>query len=252
MIRRDLSTKKNREFWDFVDQTVERIKNWPAWKRGGIVKSSEPSKCDVTGELVSGRKWCYTHDRHFESCEEMAELKASIDEIKNGKDQAWVDHLESENKDMALKIKKLRKEITYQNRANKTAWNIIGFWNARAMNCLKEKDQVYACNEMLVQALGKHSLALSEASSFVDNGSEEVWEDIRAAEKSYAEVQFLVAKPQGFIDKIKREVKAWEWDFFVDLLQGAKNNGKSIEEVLVAAKSAKEKAGKINFEEGSS
>jgi len=34
-IKMNLSTPDNREFWKFVCDTAEIVRNWPAWKRGG-------------------------------------------------------------------------------------------------------------------------------------------------------------------------------------------------------------------------
>ncbi len=35
-IKRDLSTKDNREFWKFVDKTSAEIEKWPEWKKAGM------------------------------------------------------------------------------------------------------------------------------------------------------------------------------------------------------------------------
>ena len=41
---RNTKTKENREYWKFVDGVVSDVATWPAWKRGGISRSSRDSR----------------------------------------------------------------------------------------------------------------------------------------------------------------------------------------------------------------
>lgn len=35
-LERDLSTRENRDFWDWVEKAAEEVDSWPQWKRGGL------------------------------------------------------------------------------------------------------------------------------------------------------------------------------------------------------------------------
>lgn len=34
-MKRKTDTKEEREYWDYIDRTAERVENYPEWKRGG-------------------------------------------------------------------------------------------------------------------------------------------------------------------------------------------------------------------------
>lgn len=48
-LTRDLSTKENREHWEFVRKTAEGVRSWPAWK-AGLHDSSRPNV--TVGEIL--------------------------------------------------------------------------------------------------------------------------------------------------------------------------------------------------------
>jgi len=66
-IKRNLSTKKNREFWDDVDQTSALVGTWPGWKKISVsfggnkdnrtkLQKAEDRKATVGGYITKAYK----------------------------------------------------------------------------------------------------------------------------------------------------------------------------------------------------